>query len=211
MSIVLRGGAVVIVASLAAGCGGANRNLKITEVHEKHVELYLDEPADQRLTLQNVKLRWLTKSPSSMPSGGALDLGRAGSLRGGRYFVVWEDDAYDGDPIAQQFAASVPGIKVPGGFFPAYGDAAIVSIGVDGAPPRPLLLGRDRVSDVVRFGPIPRPEPFGTFHPDASLAARKPAGNRSISRAFAPDGAPVDTDSESDWVVRFASPGAPTP
>jgi hypothetical protein len=208
MDLLARAIPAVAVILCVVGCG-VNRKLKLTEVQPNAIEVYLDEPSSHRLDLTNLKLTWAAKDAATPPTRGEINLGVGGTLDGGRFLIIWEDTNYIGAPVRQNFQPSVAGIKVPSGSFPPYGNTPGVSVRVAGKHYRSLFLVRDQVSDVVRFGPMPRPDRFGAFTEDGSLAAEKPSGNRSISRDFSA-GAPVDTDSESDWSVRFASPGAPT-
>ena len=206
-AIIARVAAVVLVAAFVGGCK-LTRELKITEVQPHAVELYLAEPRENALDLTNMRLRWVVKDAATPPVRGQVDLGPAGSLEGGQYLVVYEDPHHTGGPVAAPFRPWIPGIKVRPGFFPRYDGTPAVSMSVEGKHSR--AGGRDEVSDVVRFGPMPRPKLGGEFKQDGSLAAARPEGNRSISRDFDAEG-PVDTDSEADWSVQFETTGAPSP
>ena len=212
--------AIVTVSLLLPGCG-VNRKLKVTEVEPNQVEMFLDEPANNQLDLTNMKFKWISQDPAPAaqptppPTSGEVDLGVAGTLQGGKFLMIFEDSTYTGLPVAQSYAGQAPGIKVKNGFFPGYGQNPSVSMGVDGKHYRTYIIFvpvyQDEVNDVVRFGPRPRPNLFGAFHEDNmhTLDGVKPQGNQSVSRTFS-SGAPVDTDSESDWSSKLNSPAAPT-
>jgi hypothetical protein len=141
-----------------------------------------------------------------------VDLVLAGTLQGGKFLMIYEDPNYMGAPVASSFPGPTAGIKVKNGFFPGYGQNPSVSMSVDGKHFRTYIifvpLYEDQVNDVVRFGPTPRPSLFGTFHEDSSLSMVKPVGNDSVSRTFSGN-VPVDTDNESDWSRKQATPAAP--
>jgi hypothetical protein len=204
--------AVVTVWLSLVGCG-VHRKLKVTEVQPNQVEIFLDEPANNQLDLTNMKFKWISQdhppapAPAAQPTSGEVDLGVAGTLGGGKFLMIFEDSNYTGDPVAQTFPGQTAGIKVKNGFFPGYGQNPSVSMGVDGTHSRSFV--KDEVNDVVRFGPTPRPDLFGAFNEDGSLASVKPQGTQSVSRTFS-GSTPVDTDSESDWSSKVNSPAAPT-
>ena len=196
--------ALVLLAPLALGCG-VNRKLKITEVQPNQIELYLDEPSDNRLDLRNMKLKWATAQ-----STGEINLGLAGEIRGGQYFMVYEHGSHSGPPAAQNFQTNIPGIVVQGGTFPGYSNEPGVSMGVTGKHYRTFGLIQDKVSDAVTFGTPPRPVAYGSFTEDRTLDDDKPSGGTSISRRYS-GSAPVDTDHESDWSSQPQSPGVANP
>ena len=206
--------AIVTVSLSLAGCG-VNRKLKVTEVQPNQVEIFLDEPANNQLDLTNMKFKWISQDPppAAQLTSGEVDLGVAGTLGGGKFLMIFEDSNYTGDPVAQTFPGQTAGIKVKNGFFPGYGQNPSVSMGVDGKHYRTYIIFvpvyQDEVNDVVRFGPTPRPDLFGTFNEDRSLSGVKPQGTQSVSRTFS-GSTPVDTDSESDWSSKVNSPAAPT-
>ncbi|MEO7166983.1 MAG: hypothetical protein ABI016_08090 [Chthoniobacterales bacterium] len=203
--------AFVIFSGLLVGCA-TNRNLKVTEVTPNQVELLLDE--SNPLILAGTKLKWISQDRQAQPVSGELDLGVAGTLRGGQFLVIFEDPIYSGYPVAQTVGTSTPGIKVRNDFFPSYGPTPSVSMSVQGNHYRSYVLfipaAQDLVNDVVRFGPRPRPPTSGGFLENGSLDAVKPVGRDSVSRKFIGRDA-VDTDNESDWSSRPASLGVPTP
>lgn len=201
---------VVPVSLLLQGCG-VHRKLKITEVEPNRVEILLAEPSSNSLALTRMKLKWISNDPMAPEerrlTTGELNLALAGSLRGGQFLVIFEDPEYHDLPVAVNFHGSIAGIKVKDGFFSGYGRTPSVSMSVEGEHDRSYI--KDKVSDVVRFGPRPRPNLSGTFNEDGSLDHVRPLGNRSISRAFSGH-TPLDTDSESDWSLKDASSGVPT-
>src|SRR5688572_14404791 len=107
--------ALVLLAPLALGCG-VNRKLKITEVQPNQIELYLDEPSNNRLDLRSMKLKWTTTEPTS----GEINLGIAGEIRGGQYLMIYEFGSHSGPPAKRDFQTNIPGIAVQGGTFPGY-------------------------------------------------------------------------------------------
>ena len=185
---------LVLVPGCALVCGcGVHRNLKITEVLPNQVELYLDEPASNRLDLTNMKLKWTLTDPTATPSvtTGELDLGIAGSLQGGQFLVIFENPNYSDVPVAQAFHGPIAGIKVKDGFFPPYGGNPSAAMTVDGSHYRSFVVFvpvyQDKVNDVVTFGPSPRlskpqsvrlswqrPQLLATTHSTPSLTV-KPA------------------------------------
>jgi hypothetical protein len=205
---------LVVVSSLLLGCD-VDRKLKITEVAPNRVELFLDEPFNNQLPLTSMALEWVWQEPGAQPASGALNFGSAGAgmLQGQQFLVIFEDANYMGDPIAQNFRPTVPGIKVRDGFFPGYGNTRSVSMRMVGERSGTHILfvpRREKVNDVVRFGPSPRPPLAGAFNENGSLNGVWPNGGQSVSRRFA-SGAPVDDDSESNWSLTPESIGVPTP
>lgn len=207
---------LLLTVSLAfSGCG-IHRKLEVTEVMPNEVELFLDEPSNNQLDLTNMKFQWISTAPT-MPTPttttGEVDLGLVGPLRGGKFLMIFEDPNYTGDPVAQSFPGNTAGIKVKNGFFPGYGSDPSVSMGINGSHYRTYIIFvpvyQDKVNDVVRFGPSPRPSLSGTFNEDNTLAGVKPQGNQSVSRTFS-GSTPTDTDSESDWSRKLNTPAAPT-
>jgi hypothetical protein len=202
---------IVTISLPLLGCG-VNRKLKITEVQPNQIEIFLDEPASNRLDLTNMKFKWISQDPTAQPASAEVDLGLVGTLDGGKFLMIFEDRNYTGAPVAQNFPGPTAGIKVKNGFFPGYGHNPSVSMGVDGKHYRTYIIFvpvyQDEVNDVVRFGPRPRPALFGTFYEDGSLDGVKPVGSQSVSRTFS-GSTPVDTDSESDWSSKQATPAAP--
>ena len=205
---------------LLAGCDGTQtRKLLLSEVGKNRVELHLDEPTTRSITLgPGYRLSVRT----STGTANTLDLGTfGGSMRGGSYFIVWEEGGYAGPPVAASFSGgqqgSVPGIKVADGFMS----------GFDAAPSEARLLGQrnvvsrlivvipffrtDAIDDVVRFGTpeADRPQSGGTFSASGSLG--NPSGSVHLQRAWTAAGAPQDTDDEADWNLYGQSWGVRTP
>jgi hypothetical protein len=108
---------VLVLAALSAGCQ-KNWKLEITEVDKKDIELYLDHPTDEALSLRGMNVTWV----SSAGHRRSIDLGLVpDALRGGEFLVIWEYRNYSGPPVAEQYsggaAGRVPGIKVAANFF----------------------------------------------------------------------------------------------
>ena len=200
----------LVLASLALGGCGVNRKLKITEVQPNQIELYLDEPTGNRLDLTNMKLKWATNKMNANPASGEINLGIAGAIRGGQFFMIYEYSGHTGAPIARNFQANIPGIALEPGYFPGYSDEPGISIGVTGRHRRSVFLIEDKVSDGVTFGAPPRPAAYSSFTETHSLDMEKPSGSTSINRAFN-GSTPVDTNSESDWSAGPQSPGVANP
>ena len=84
-------------------------------------------------------------------------------------------------------------------------------MGVDGTHYRTYIIFvpvyQDKVNDVVRFGPLPRRDLFGSFNEDSALASVKPVSPNSVSRIFSGSN-PVDTDNESDWSSKLIEAAA---
>lgn len=210
--------ALALVALLAGCSGTEQRKLRITEVGTNRIEIYLDEVATRALTLGNgyqLRIDTSTGAPS------AIDLGAfGGSMAGGSFLIVWEDGNHSGPPVAAPFSGGqlgiVPGIKVESGFMGAIRSAPS-EVRLTGSRNRASgllviipLFTKDVVDDVVRFG-LPsadRPATGGTFTPDSTLG--NPSGSVHLQRRWGAAG-PVDTDSESDWVLSGQSWGVPTP
>lgn len=206
---------LVTVSLLLLGCT-KNRNLKVTEVLEDRVEIFLDEASNQQLALYGIKLKWVTKDGPAAAVAGELDLSVwSDALLGQQFLVIFEDPTYMGPPVAQPVLRTRPGIKVSAGFFPDYRSTISVSMSVAGTNNQGLsflTLYRHVANDLVRFGPSPRPPLAGTFLEDGTLNDDWPQGDqsKSVSRAFSGT-TPLDTDSESDWSLRDQSDGFATP
>jgi hypothetical protein len=210
---------LIALAGLAQGCGGTQgRNLVITEVGKKQVELFLNEPSGESLTLGgSYRLSVSTATGGSQ----SVNLGAfGGPLAGGTFLMVWEEGGYTGPPMAAPFSGGqqgpVPGIKVAADFF---GD-------IDSVPSEIRLTGTrnrasnviaifpvfttDQLDDVVRFGtPVAnRPATGGSFAPDETLP--NPTGSLSLQRRWGAGG-PTDSNAEGDWTQSPTSWGVPTP
>ena len=189
------------------------RNLRITEVGANRLELFLDEPFGRNLNLTGLNFEWVSQNPNAQPTRGALRLDAAGSMTGGQFLVIYEDARHAGAPVLENFRPNTPGIKVRDDFFPGYGSNPGVSMRVSGEHVGTSVLfipTQERVNDVVRFGPTPRPSLSGAFVEDNSLSGVKPQGSDSISRRFAA-GRPVDTDREAEWSLTNQTIGLPNP
>jgi hypothetical protein len=186
-----------------AGCA-VHRDLRISEVGLHAVELYLAEESGNRLALADHTLKY----KNSNGQEGEVDLGVFGTLPGGEWLVVWEEQNYSLTPVKEDFVnfygRSVPGIKVSDGFF---GTGISYSYRVSGKHERGLIT--DKTDDVVKFGAQPRPSIGGNFVEDGSLANKLPRGSRNISRKWGGIH-PIDNDREDDWEKKTQSLGAPT-
>jgi hypothetical protein len=219
--------ALVWIASAAlstacANAGTLQRRLLITEVGRNQVELYLDEPASDVLVLGNgFELEVRTDDGAGNATHRSTGLG-AGDQRipGGGFFVVWEDTGYQGPPVAEPFSGGqtgyVPGIKVEHGLLNGIKDFPS-EVRVHGSRNRingvVIVLPRqvtDEADDVVRFGTpaANRPTSGGAFTSTDTLG--NPSGSNTLQRLFT-NGAPRDTNDESDWTRSASSWGVPTP
>ena len=206
--------------ALASGCAMTHveRNLIISEVGKKQVELYLDEPAGEILRLgQGMVLTVTTTAGNSSE----LDFGTYDhTMPGGTFLMIWEEGGYTGPPVRQDYPGGqtgyVPGLKVRQRFFD----------GIDSSPSELRLKGEhsrttgvvvilphrtvERVRDVVRFGApaIDRPATGGSFRATGNLGF--PSGSVSLQRRWTPAG-PLDRDEEDDWKHNATSWGVPTP
>ena len=207
---------------LAVGLSGCTvtRDLKITEVGLREVELYLDEPTANRLALDDHKLMFISSS------GDTDEVLLFGSIGGGKYIVVWEDPNYNGVPVdadyINYFTTRIRGIKVPNGFFGAQSATDTFAYRIYGTHNRGFVT--DKVKDVVKFGPydpaasppVLRPQSGGVFTEDGSLKNEVRAERQGLSKARTisrkwNSGAPQDTDSENDWKGKSESFGSATP
>ena len=107
---------LMIGAPMFIGCT-VHRDLRISEVGLHAVELYLAEDSGNRLALADHTLMY--KNSNGLE--GEVDLGVFGTLPGGGWLVVWEEQNYSDPPekadFVNFFGRSVPGIKVSDGFF----------------------------------------------------------------------------------------------
>jgi hypothetical protein len=209
---VMRIGIVVAAWFLCGGCT-MYRQLQITEIAPDAVELNVAEPPPNRLVLNDHALNWArVDHESGQMTTGSIPL--MGEFPAGAFVVVWMDSAYNGPPIPQDYVTEsgqqVPGIKVQAGALPEWKDGDSGAFSVSGDHARGTWT--DRVADLVRFGPQPRPPLDGAFHEDGSLNDARPQTGVSIARQWNADGtAPIDTDSESDFQLKPPSLGGPTP
>lgn len=203
------------------GCTTAQRNLKLSEVGKRQVEIHLDEPSSERLRLGNGMRLQVRSNTNGTIETNEIGLGALSQpVQGSSFIIVWEDGSYTGPPVAEDFQGgqqgAVPGIKVADDFF---GD-------IDSRPSEIRLVGErnrvsgllvifpmfttDTVDDVVRFGQpsSDRPNTGGTFV--SSGALDNPSGSLSLQRRWG-SGGPVDNNSEADWLQQFTSWGVPTP
>ena len=198
----------LILGVLVLAVSGCTRvwGLKVTEVGKREVELFLDEP--DALQLTGFSLTW----EGDGGQAGTIALpALASPMPAGTFLVVWEQSGYNDVPVEEAFTtgpiASVPGIKVRGGFFSQIDNAGSV-VYIRGS--RGSFV-RHKVRDTVKFGPGNRPASGAdAFTEDGTLGS--PSGSVSVQRRW--DGsAPKDTDKESDWTKPFIGEnwGAPTP
>ena len=208
------------VSAIASGCAvtRADRNLVITEVAKDQVELYLDEPADRALLLDEGMLLTVTSSSGNSASVNfkAFD----DTLPGGGFLILWEGGGYDGPPVREDYSGgqqgAVPGLKVSKRFFDEL-DEFPSEVRLHGKHSRTTgiivvfpRITEDRLDDVVRFGTPEgvRPQTGGQFLATGALGF--PTGSVSLQRRW-DSGAPVDLDQEDDWKHYGESLGVPTP
>jgi hypothetical protein len=194
---------LMIGAPMFIGCA-VHRDLRISEVGLHAVELYLAEDSGNQLALADHTLTY--KNSNGLE--GEVDLGVFGTLPGGGWLVVWEEQNYSDPPEKEDFVnffgRSVPGIKVSDGFF---GIGISYSYRVSGKHRRGFIT--DKTDDVVKFGVQPRPSIGGSFIEDGSLANKVPSQSRTISRKWGIIH-PIDNDREDDWIKKTQSFGGPT-
>ncbi len=196
--------ALSVVVVLGACQGTQARNLRITEVGKRAVELVFDEPSGSLKLGGSYRLSMTTSTGTNTVIG----LSHATPIPAGGYFMVWSEAGYNGPIVAQDFpggqTGAVQGIKVPSNLF----------TDLDGAPSEVRLYGtrnratgllvifplfkKDVIDDVVRFGQpeANRPATGGTFNGTGTL--NNPSGSQSLARRWA-NGRPLDTNSETDW------------
>ncbi len=196
----------LILCLLSTGCQGTRtRNLKITEVGRRVVEMVNDEPSGSITMGGGYRLLFQTSTGTTS----AVDLGlHTAPIPAGGYFAVWSQSGYSGPIVAEAFAGgqqgAVPGIKVPSSFF-SDSDVAACEVRLTGS--RSVvsqlilvipLFSTHRIDDVVRFGQPPgdRPVTGGSWTDAGTL--NNPSGSTSLARFFNA-GRPTDTDHESDW------------
>ncbi len=186
-----------------------NWPLQITEVGKYEVELRLDRPSSEALSLRGMTLTWEGQNGVV----GTVDLGLfPGTLVGGNFMIVWEDAGHSGAPEAARYSGGrngyVDGIKVPAGFFNSI-DTGAGMVSVSGSRTNALVVTH-RVSDLVRFGSptTNRPAGRGSFADTGVLGP--PTGSAGPQRRWN-SGSPVDTNSEDDWTYGVNSWGVETP
>lgn len=203
--------ALLALSSLAA-CT-ADRGLKLTEVGVGVVELYLDEPSDKTLRLDDVELRWMSHgSGGSAPEQGTIEL--SGSIDGGDYLVLFEETGHTGPPARRSYTnydnQGVPGMAVAVGTFGTVDNARSYAYRV--YQKRyiyifPFFYRIEEVDDVVTFGPTPRPAIGGAFllNGDLDNVQRTPTSTirgqtvwRKTRNVNGVD-VPRDTDTEENW------------
>jgi hypothetical protein len=194
--------------ALSAGCT-VHRDLRLTEIGKNKVELYLDEPTGNSLTL--VDHRLIVNTSDNLSN--QLDLSILGrSLTGGEFLIVWEDANHSGPPVAANFpggqTGAVTGIKVAPLFFHDMGDKDAAEVRLRGNHSRGAVT--DKTDDCVRFGiSAQRPRTGGAFTENGSLG--QPRGSFPLQRLWDPStDRPIDTDREEDWVGRISSWGVKT-
>ena len=191
-----------VALALVSGCA-VYRDLRITEVGFREVEIYLDEPADHTLALQDHVFSYIG-------SGGETnEFELFGSLDGGEFIVIWEDPHSADAPSAADYYnfdnRYVRGIRVPTGFFGTQTNTQSYAYRVHGRHKRGTIT--DKVDDVVKFGPSPRPSIGGVFTETMGLtnATRTVRDGvikaETVSRFWRAEGL-VENDREDDWRMR---------
>lgn len=220
---VLASGFAILAIGMLAGCTGTQqRHLLVSEVASNALELYLNEPASNQLTLGAGY--YLTFS-SGTAAPNSIDLSVfGGNMAGGTFLVIWEESGYQGAPVAEQFSRGqtgrVPGIKVADGVLDGFRTAPS-EVRLTGTHNRVSgllaifpLFKTDTIDDVVRFG-LPetgRPSSGGTFvMASGTDLLPNPSGSVHLQRKWNGTSGPLDTDSETDWVGFGQSWGVPTP
>ncbi len=212
------------------GCG-VHRDLTVSEVGVNAVELLLAEQSGNQLNLDGHRLRFANSNGAS----GEIPL--TGTIRGGRYLIVFTEPGYAGPPVIQSFVnhrgSSIDGIKVAETFFPpdpALPNAAFAwAFHVRGEGPTryifPFFFFHDVTDRYVRFGPTPRPPVASSFAfaEDGSLnGARRTPRPSSLLRATTVSIrsnrdssnvpiSPMSGRSESEWTQANESFGELTP
>jgi len=216
---------MAIACASQIGCTTAppqDRGLKITEVHETRIELYVDEPAGKKLHIGGNMRVWTKTNDGNNVQTHAVNLSVSdATLDAGTFFVIWEDRNYQGPPVKEDFqggiGGAVPGIKVARNTLGELDDfpSEVGLTGIRSRVSRMIVLlpefTEDRVSDVVRFGLPQGDRPVsqggGAFQANGTLD--NPTGSTSIQRIWS-GGKPTDNDQESDWKRALPSWGAPT-
>ncbi len=200
----------------------ANRGLKISEVGVGVLELYLDEPAGNRLGLDDhfVEIKTIITDPMdpmrTIPWERTFEL--SGSLDGGEYLVLWEQPGRVGFPGYEFYdnfdSESVPGIAFePGTLAPtgAVDNTKPFSYRIHARRYRyvfPFFYAQDVTDDVVTFGPRPRPAIGGAFTETGALdgvmrstAVTFARGQTVWRKTDNSTGVeiPQDFDTEDDW------------
>jgi hypothetical protein len=212
-----------LVLAMVTGCTGTkNRHLLVTEVGTTALELYLDEPSTNSMTLGS---GYVLTLKSAMGASNSIDLGTfGGNMAGGSFLIVWEDGNYQGPPVAEQFSGgqtgAVPGIKIAHGLLtdlrtlPSEVRLSGTHNHVSGLLAIFPLFGSDVIDDVVRFGDpaTDRPDTGGTFvaSPGNPILVQ-PTGSVHLQRRWNGTVGPIDTDHETDWQQLGQSWGVPTP
>lgn len=199
---------VAVSALTTAACQTIYPELKITEVANGTVELYLNQ--SDALGLSDISLSVATSN------GHTNDIRLMGILAGNSYLVLFEEPGYTGVPVSTTFEEPVwhrqcPGIKLPenalGGMQLNMGYAMRIEGGSGRGPNgiAGLFFQRWDVSDVVAFGTRPRPSLGGQFVEDTATPVGVPiAGGLALARKWDSSG-PIDHGLESDWVLSLVS------
>ncbi len=214
--------AALILVALGGCAGTEQRKLLVSEVGTNALELYLNEPATNQLTLgSGYKLSFSSETGTSS----YIDLSVfGGNMGGGTFLVIWEDGSYQGAPVAEPYSRGqtgrVPGIKVAHALFTGFRTLPS-EVRLNGTHNRVSgllaifpLFKTDTIDDVVRFG-LPeadRPESGGTFVPaSGNDLLSNPTGSLHLQRRWGGAAGPVDTDHETDWINMGQSWGVATP
>ncbi len=144
------------------GCG-TSRELVITEVGYRAVEISLNEPRTHVMGLNDIELRWKRAviDPATnqvVEEGNAVEL--HGRITGLGHLVIWEKPGHTGpprpEPYTNSFGHTGDGIAVHEGFFGSQDDTSGYAYRLQGHNTRVVALlfpVRDSVDDVVKFGP----------------------------------------------------------
>jgi hypothetical protein len=204
---------LVALAIVLSGCT-ATRGLRISEVGVGVLELYLDEPADHRLSLADHVLEFESVDPATgAREQGSFEL--VGSLRGGEFLVVWEEQGHMGAPYRAAYTnfwqQVVDGIAVAPGALGTVDNARSYAYRVKARRKRyvfPFFYAVDVSDDAVTFGPRPRPSLGGAFAENGALdavtrsVAQSTQRGRTVWRKAPSVGGvniPQDGDTEADW------------
>jgi hypothetical protein len=148
------------------------RKLLVSEVGVGVLELYLDEPLGNSLSLHDYELHIESDAPDPLdparPFERTVEL--LGTIGGGEFLVVWESGGHVGVPVADFYTnfdnQSVRGIAVEPGTLGPLDNTKSYAFRVYARRYNyifPFFYNEDRSDDVVTFGPRPRPAIGGAF------------------------------------------------